>query len=73
MENKKRPVAKMRRSTSGFSSWIFPEFLDQGAKFFKNHKSKNTPSILISFKTIKNLQKIQKSEFFMFFDDFRGR
>ena len=56
---------------AGPGPWILPDFLDQRVKFFKNHKIKNTPSILISFKTIKKLQKNQKSENFVFCDDFR--
>ena len=58
---------------AGTGPWILPDFLDQRAKFFKNRKIKNTPSILISFKMFKKVQKNSKSENCVFFDDFRGR
>ena len=73
MENKKRPVAKMLHPAFGFSSWIFPEFLDLGAKIFKNHKMQNTAGMLIWIKTIKKLQKNEKSENVVFFYDSRER
>ena len=71
MEEKKRPPPILLHLVAGSGPWILPDFLDQRVKFFKNHKIKNTPSILISFKTIKKLQKNQKSENFVFCDDFR--
>ena len=73
MEDKKRPPQEMFGLLAGTGPWILPDFLDQRAKFFKNRKIKNTPSILISFKMFKKLQKIKKSENFVFSGDFRGR
>ena len=73
MEDKKRPSQDFGGLVAGTRPWIFPDFLDQRAKFFKNHKIKNTPSILISSKLFKKLQKKQKSEILWFSDDFGGR
>ena len=73
MEDKKRPPQEMVGLVAGTGPWILADFVDQRAKFFKNRKIKNTPSILISFKIFKKHQKNQKSENFVFSDDFRGR
>ena len=66
MEDKKRPPQEMLGLLAGTGPWILPDFLDQRAKFFKNRKIKNTPSILISFKMLKKLQKIKKVKFLCF-------
>ena len=55
MEDKKRPPQEMLGLVAGTGPWILPDFLDQRAKFFKNRKIKNTPSILISFKMFKKV------------------
>ena len=73
MESNERPPQIFRHLEAGFWPWILPNFHDQRAKIIKNHKIKNTPSILISFKIFKKLQKNQKSGNFVFSDDFRGR
>mgnify|MGYP004355973121 FL=1 len=73
MENSQRPPQKMLNLGTGSWSWNLPDFHGQRANIIKNHKVKNTPSILISFKMIQKLQKNQKSENFVFSGDFRGR
>ena len=73
MESNERPPQFLCRLEAGFWPWILPDFHDQRAKIIKNHKIKNTPSILISFKMIKKIQKNQKSENLVVFEEFGDR
>ena len=66
MEDKKRRPQEMVGLVAGTGPRILAESHDQRAKFFKNHKIKNTPSILISFKMLKKLQKIKKVKILCF-------
>ena len=73
MEDPKRPPEYLLQPGTLSGPWILPDYLVQGAKFFKNHKIKNTAVMVIWFKTIKKLQKNPKSENFVFFYDSRDR
>ena len=66
MEDKKRPPQEMSGLVAGTGPRILADFLDQRAKFFKNRKIKNTPSILISFKMFKKIEKIEKVKILCF-------
>ena len=74
MESNERPPQFLWHLAAGFGHRILPDFHDQRAKIIKNHKIKNTPSILISFKMIKKINnKNQKSGNLVFFDEFGDR
>ena len=73
MESNERPPQFLGRLAAGFGHRILPDFHDQRAKIIKNHKIKNTPSILKRFKSIKKTQHFQKSRNFEYFDGFGGR
>ena len=67
MEDKKRPSQDFGGLLAGIGLRDLPDFLDQRAKFFKNRKIKNTPSILISSKLFKKLPKKSKKWNFVVF------
>ena len=73
MENNKRPPQDFGHLELWNRPWIWQDFRDRRAKFIKNHKIKNTPSILISFKMIKKNRKNPKSGNLVFFDEFGDR
>ena len=47
MEDPKRPPEEMVGPGTRSGPWISPDYLVQGAKFFKNHKMKNTAGMVI--------------------------
>ena len=66
MEKEKRPPEKMVGLLAGPWSWNLPDFHHQRPKIIKNHKIKNTPSILSLIKVSKKSKKIKKVKFFRF-------
>ena len=66
MENNKRPPQYLCHLAAGFGHRIWPDFHDQRPKIIKNHKIKNTPSILSSLKMFKKIQKIRKVKILWF-------
>ena len=73
MENKKRPPEYLMHLSARTRRWIWRDFHHRRAKIIKNHKIKNTPSILSLSKTNKKIPKNQKSGNFVFSDDFGDR
>ena len=51
----------------------FRDFQDQRVKMYKNRKIKNCLLGMFSYRVIKKDQHFQKSENFVFLDDFRVR
>ena len=59
MEKEKRSPEKMAGLVAGPWSWNLPDFHHQRPKIIKNHKIKNTPSILSLPQTNKKIQKVE--------------